>query len=157
MSSVPMTRSVFKLKNFMLLLIAIGLFISGYLSYVKLADVQMACVAGGAFNCDAVQSSAYSTMFGIPIAVLGFMVYGILGLVLLFEKQIDVLNDYGDIIILCLGIFAWLFSMWLVYLQFFVLQALCMWCLMHEFNFTLLFITICVHYYQRNIKAQPEE
>ena len=37
-------------------------------------------------------------------------------------------------------LFAFLFSMWLVYVQVALLQALCLWCLGHEITMTLLFI-----------------
>jgi uncharacterized membrane protein len=119
--------------------IVLGIFISGYLSYVKATGVIMACVQNSAFNCEKVQSSAYSMMFGIPIAYMGLAVYIILGLLLLFGERIPVLGDYRDLMFFALALFAWIFSMYLVYIQFFVLEALCPWCLAHEANFTVLF------------------
>jgi uncharacterized membrane protein len=125
---------------FSLVLIAIGLFISGYLSYVKLTDVPMVCVAGSVFNCEVVQNSIYSRLFGLPIAWLGFAVYIILAVLLLTQNRSAFMREYGVMIQFGIILFAWLFSMWLVYVQFFRLQALCPWCLSHETNFTILFI-----------------
>jgi uncharacterized membrane protein len=48
-------------------------------------------------------------------------------------------GDYRDLMFFALALFAWIFSMYLVYIQFFVLEALCPWCLAHEANFTVLF------------------
>lgn len=134
----------FTLWHLSLVLVAIGLFVSGYLSYVKLTDVPMACVQDSVFNCDVVQNSAYSRLFGIPIAWLGFGVYITLGVLLVMQPRIAFLREYGAMIIFGIAVFAWIYSMFLVYLQFFVLKALCMWCLTHEANFTVLFIVTCL-------------
>jgi uncharacterized membrane protein len=122
------------------ILIALGLFVSGYLSYVKLTEVPMVCVESGAFNCELVQNSAYSRLFGIPIAWLGFGVYILLGLILFFEERNSFLREYGITLFFGLNLFAFLFSMWLVYAQFVLLQALCPWCLTHEVIITILFV-----------------
>ena len=126
-----------------LVLVAIGIFISGYLSYVKLTDVPMVCVQGSVFNCEVVQNSIYSRLFNIPIAWLGFATYLVIGALLLLQNRVAFLREYGVMIQFGVILFAFLFSMWLVYVQFFRLQALCPWCLSHEANMTILFgITI---------------
>ena len=99
----------------------------------------MVCVAGSIFNCEVVQNSIYSKLFGIPIAWLGFTVYIILGALLLLENRAAFLREYGMVLFFGLNLFAWLFSMWLVYVQFVRLQALCPWCLTHEAIITVLF------------------
>jgi uncharacterized membrane protein len=134
------TSPVDVLRVVSLLLVALGLVVSGYLSYVKLAAVPMVCVEGGAFNCDVVQSSAYSKMFGIPVAYMGFATYVLLGLMLLLENRVQLLRDYGLTLIFGITLFAFLFSMWLVYVQAALLQAFCVWCLAHELIMTFLFI-----------------
>lgn len=137
-------RFEFNLRTLSLLLIVAGLFVSGYLSYVKLTQVPMVCVsssvAGGAFNCEVVQNSVYSRLLGIPIAWMGFAVYIVLGSILLLENRTTFLREYGMTLFFGLNLFAWLFSMWLVYVQFVRLQALCPWCLTHEAIITILFV-----------------
>lgn len=123
-----------------LVLVAVGLFISGYLSYVKLANTATVCLQGGAFNCEVVTHSVYSRFLGIDIAYLGFIMYLTVGMLLLLENRVPFLRDYGFALEFGIILFAWLFSMWLVYVQFFLLQALCPWCLAHETNMTILFI-----------------
>ncbi len=136
------------LRRFQLLLIVIGLFISGYLSYLKLASEAAVCVEAGPFDCNLVLNSIYSELAGIPIAWLGFAVYLLIGLATLLEKRFALLRDYGSLLVFGLGLFAWLFSMWLVYVQFGLLGALCPWCLSHELNFTILFGTIVYRVYR---------
>ncbi|MBC8100033.1 MAG: hypothetical protein H7Y11_11370 [Armatimonadetes bacterium] len=62
-----------------------------------------------------------------------------IGALLIAQPRLAVLRDYGGLLIFGVVLFAWVYSMYLVYLQFMVLQALCMWCLMHELNITILF------------------
>lgn len=128
------------LRTISLVLIAIGIFISGYLSYVKLTDVAMVCVESGPFNCEVVQNSAYSRLFGIPIAWMGLGTYLVMGAIILLEKRVAFLREYSIMLIFGINLFAWLFSMWLVYVQFVLLKALCPWCLSHEVVITILFV-----------------
>jgi len=133
------------LRTVSLILVIVGLAISGYLSYVKLTEVPMICVANSTtFNCEVVQNSAYSRIAGIPIAWFGFAVYIILFGLLLLENRIEFLKQNGVLVIFGITLFAWLYSVYLVYLQFFVLKALCPWCLGHEATMTLIFIVTCL-------------
>jgi uncharacterized membrane protein len=137
------TRGRITLWHISLLLVGIGLIVSGYLSYVKLVDVPMVCAGGGVFNCDVVQNSAYSRIFNIPIAWLGFAMYITVGTLLLLQNRSEFMREFGGMLIFGVVLFAFVYSMYLVYLQFFVLQALCQWCLMHEANMTVLFVVTC--------------
>jgi uncharacterized membrane protein len=128
--------------------VVFGLCVSGYLSYLKLTDVPSVCVQGGPFNCEVVLNSIYSEIAGIPIAYLGFLTYAVIGIVLLLENQSAFLQEYSTLITFGVGLFAWMFSMWLIFVQFVLLQALCPWCLSHEINFTLLFILIVYRVYK---------
>lgn len=128
------------LRMISLLLVVAGLFVSGYLSYTKLTQTALVCVEGAAFNCDAVSSSVYSRIFGVEIAYLGFLTYVALGALLLFQNRAAFLRSYGTALLFGITLFAFLFSMWLVYVQVALLQALCPWCLAHEVIMTLLFI-----------------
>ena len=144
-SSVPAkrTEAIDWLRVFSLVSIVIGLCISGYLSYIKFTNEPMVCVENGPFNCSVVQASNYSMLFGVPIAYFGFATYVVLGILLLFESRLAGAVS-GNIIMVefGIGLFAWLFSMWLVFVQFSILGALCTWCLAHEANFTVLFAMI---------------
>ena len=53
----------FTARYLALILIVIGIFISGYLSYVKLLDVPIICVEGDQFDCGAVASSTWASFF----------------------------------------------------------------------------------------------
>lgn len=131
-------RSV--LRTLTLVLIVIGLLVSGYLSYVKLTDVPMVCVQGTVFNCETVQAHPIGKIAGVPIAVLGFIMYVTLGALTLFQDRHPFLRQNGMLLFFGVLLFAWMYSMFLVYAQFVIIKALCPWCLTHELNITILFI-----------------
>ena len=141
------------LRRFQLLLILLGIVVASYLSYLKLADAPAVCVQSGPFNCDVVLNSQYSELAGIPIAYLGLAVYIAIGLLLALESRVGFLREYGSLMAFGIGLFAWLFSMWLVYVQFGLLQAACPWCLTHEANFTALFATIVYRVYRETAEG----
>ena len=130
------------------LLVLIGLFVAAYLSYLKLAEAPAVCVETGPFDCNVVLNSQYSELAGVPIAYLGFAVYAAIGAILVLERRVDLMREWGRLLSFGIGLFAWLFSMWLVYVQFVLLEALCPWCLTHETNFTILFALICYRVYR---------
>ena len=141
-------KSFITARRLQKLSVLFGLLVSGYLSWLKLTDVPSVCIQNGPFNCDAVLNSIYSEVGGIPIAWLGFVIYLLIGFIILFEDRIELLRQYGRLIGFGVGLFAWLFSMWLVFVQVVLLQALCPWCLSHEANFTILFALICYRLYR---------
>jgi uncharacterized membrane protein len=59
---------------------------------------------------------------------------------LLLEPRVGFLREYGPMIVFGITLFAFMYSMWLVYVQAGILQAFCPWCLSHELTMTILFI-----------------
>jgi len=60
----------------LLLLSGAGLLISVYLTWARVARASVVCLIGS--GCDIVQSSRYAAAFGIPVALLGVLVYAAL-------------------------------------------------------------------------------
>ncbi len=110
----------------MLVLGAIGLVDALYLSVQHYKGEVPPCTLTG--GCEKVTTSEYSTMFGIPVAYLGALYYiGFLSVLFLF---IDLKRR--ELFLFATGIvsFGFIFSMYLTYLQFFVINALCPYCLL---------------------------
>lgn len=141
--TIPKTSRL-SLDAILLILIAAGILVSGYLTYVKFTEVPMVCAGGGVFDCSTVQNSIYAEMFGIPIAYMGLATYLVMGGLILLERRIGLLQEFGNLLLFTLTLFAWLFSMWLVYVQFALLQALCQWCLTHEALITVILPLVCI-------------
>jgi uncharacterized membrane protein len=134
-----------RLRLWTLVFIVVGLLISGYLSYVKLTNAPMVCIQGSVFNCDKVQAHPIGhfrigQVIDIPIAVLGFAMYAVMLGIHLLQPRLAVLREYGYLLYFVILLFGWIYSMYLVYAQFVIIQGLCMWCLMHEANITIMFV-----------------
>jgi uncharacterized membrane protein len=102
-------------------LAVLGLLISGYLSWVHYAGVAPVCI-GGSGGCQSVQASSYATIFGVPVAALGLVSYSGLLLAALLRGEAGV---YLGLLVALVGT---LFSIYLTYLEVFVIHAICEWC-----------------------------
>lgn len=116
-----MQKKKFSLRELILILAILGIAISLYLTYAKLTSTPIICT----MSCDSVQKSPYSEIFGIPVAVFGVLYY----FVLFFLVQKNIRNYTG--LWLVWGI---LFSSYLTYLELFVIEAICEWCVSSFLN-----------------------
>jgi uncharacterized membrane protein len=99
-----------------------------------------------------VTSSVYGKLAGIPIAYLGLATYLFIGAVLLLEKRLAILQEYGMMLLFGVTLFGFMYSIYLIYVQAAILKAFCVWCLGHEITITLLFILSSARLY-RSLKA----
>jgi uncharacterized membrane protein len=114
------------------LLALLGLFDSAHLTlsrYQESAD--LICPVGG--GCETVQMSRWSTFpsgDGIPVALIGLLGYTALLMLALVALQRDWLGRLPiPSLLLMLASGGMLFSFYLTVLQFFVIQAICFWCI----------------------------
>jgi len=110
-------------------LVVVGLVVSGYLSFVELTA--SAAVCGPVGDCNAVQQSDYARLFGIlPVGVLGFAGNLAIGTAWALKqfgpKRLAGRAQIGLIGLATVGI---LFSIYLTFLEPFVIGAVCAWCL----------------------------
>lgn len=108
----------------------LGLGVAGYLAYVETAQVTAVC--GPIGDCNTVQQSAYARLFGlIPIGVLGVVGYlALLALSLVMAaNQRGRLADLAGLARFGLAAGGTLFSIYLTFLEPFVIGATCAWCL----------------------------
>ncbi len=117
-----------------------GLGVAGYLAYVETQAV--AAVCGPVGDCNAVQSSPYARLFGLlPIGVLGVIGYvAILAAWLWGRFRVDPLARYAPLVVFGLALVGTLFSLYLTYLEPFVIKAVCIWCLTSAIIITLLLL-----------------
>ena len=134
------TTSLFSARNLSFVILAVAIVVSGYLSYLKLEDKQAVCVENGPFDCGLVLNSAYSEIGGIPIAWLGLATNLIVVALLIMEPRVSFFQENGIALVFGVVLFAFLFSIWLIYVQAMLIQAYCPWCLTHEALITVLFL-----------------
>src|SRR5689334_8876805 len=110
------------------LLALLGLFDAAYLALERLlGNGAIFCPTGG--GCTTVQSSAYSALLGVPVAYIGVAGYALLlalGLLSLSADQLGGLSLPALLLAAASG--GLLFSLYLSYLQLFVIGAICFWC-----------------------------
>ncbi|NUQ39219.1 MAG: vitamin K epoxide reductase family protein [Caldilineales bacterium] len=127
------------LRRGLLLQSLFGIVLAGYLSWVKFTDTEAVC--GGIGDCSSVQNSIYAYLFGIPVAYLGLLTYlGLTALLLLGLWRGDLAEAGGDLLFFALVFFGFIFSAYLTYTEFFLIRAICPWCLVSFLNLTLMAI-----------------
>ena len=101
-----------------------GIGVAGYLTWVHFDDAALVCVAGG--GCETVQQSDYAEIAGIPVALLGLGSYVlVLGLIVWDSPEARL----GAAALALVGL---LFGIYLVILQLFVIDAICVWCMAND-------------------------
>jgi len=134
-----MKKNTLKYSNLILVLSIIGLIDAIYLALIKFLSKPEMCIPGLG-DCWSVNVSPYSSIYGIPVSILGAAAYISLMVILFLEiKQPGMQNN---LIKLGFGItFAgFLYSIYLTYLEFFVIHAVCPFCVISAGLMTLLFI-----------------
>ena len=98
-----------------------GIAIASYLTWVHYADTQAVCVGGGG-GCERVQTSEYAEVAGVPVAVIGLIGY---------VAMLAAIATPGESAMLAAalgGLVGFGFSAYLTYLELFVIDAICQWC-----------------------------
>lgn len=97
-----------------------GIGIAGYLTYVRFVGELPACTTGG---CEKVQTSKYSEVLGVPVALLGLLAY-----LAIFASAFRA-GPAAAAICAGLSLAGAVFAGYLLYLQLAVIDAVCIWCL----------------------------
>lgn len=109
------------LRITMIVLATIGVGLASYLTYVHYSGTPPVCTPGG--SCLKVQTSIYSKLAGVPVALMGLIGYIlILGSLLVRE------SERARLATLALTTGGFGFSAYLTYRELFSLKAICEWC-----------------------------
>ena len=115
-----------------------GLSITSYIHRKKNSAQPLVCPVGS--NCEMVVHSEYSKLFDIPLEVIGALYYMIIVLTYsLFLVAPEFHSAGAAVVILELTTVAFLFSLYLISVQAFVLKEWCMWCLGSTFICSFIF------------------
>lgn len=117
-----------------------GFLLSFYIRHKKQTREKMTCPLDS--DCDAVIYSEYSRFLGIPVEILGLLYYGLIAvsyaLFLVLPAFASPLIVFS---VLALTTAAFLFSLYLTFIQAFALKQWCTWCLMSAGLCTIIFAT----------------
>jgi len=126
-----------KIVSSSIFLSLVGLLDASYLTWMKFTHHESACMGVG--DCYTVNMSKYSTIHGIPIALLGFGAYLVILLALLFEEKHPFLKENASLIVFGISLAGVVYSAYLSYLEEFVLHAWCPYCVISAIVITLIF------------------
>jgi uncharacterized membrane protein len=128
-----------RLRRAMIVLAIAGLAVAAYLTYVHYAGIKPACTAGT--SCVKVQTSEWSKLAGVPVALLGLIGYiGIVATLLAPDREETRL---ATLLLTTIGV---AFSGYLTYRELFSIHAICEWCVSSAVILSLLFICSAIRY-----------
>ncbi len=108
-------------------LAAAGLGATSYLTYSHYAHQITVC--GGVGSCEFVQTSSYSKMAGVPVALMGLLFFIALEAVVLFRlvRGSDE-TAWAQPAAFSMSLGGLAFVSYLTYVELFVIDAICIWC-----------------------------
>ena len=115
-----------------------GTAVAVYLSYVEITNTE--AVGGPVGYCNDVQQSSYATLFGfLPVGILGILAYiAMAGAWVLSRSHTGSVRDLGHLGLWSMALIGTLFSVYLTFLEPFMIGASCVWCLTSAIAVTLI-------------------
>lgn len=141
------SQKIQKLPLLAAIVALVGLIDALYLSVNHFSGTIVQCSEG--FSCEQVLTSKFATFAGVPLAVVGAAAY-------FTVFSLATLAAFGNgrawsLLAAIVGAMA-IFTVWLIYLQAFVIQAFCQFCLLSAaVTFTLLAIVILKRYFFKRL------
>lgn len=133
---------------------AAGIVVSGYLVSKRFTGGSLACSRWA--QCDAVNNSVYAVMYGVPVSVIGLAGYALLFALALMAVWSEARRHRPLLMLsffLSLGGVA--FSIYLTYIEVFLIQALCSWCVASAIIITLLALVSGLNVWRASPSSNP--
>jgi uncharacterized membrane protein len=121
-----------------IVLVVIGFLVSIYMTIYKVSSNDAMCLGSGA--CSTVNASRYSEVYGIPVASVGIAGYFAILLVHWYERRDKFFEKNGPMLIFGMALTGFLFTVYLIYIEFAILNAFCPFCLVSQIAMSLIFI-----------------
>lgn len=122
------------------LLALVGLFVALYL-WLHALGFGGAIKCGASGGCETVQTSPWAVFLGLPVAFYGVVGYFVVLVVALAALRPAALTQAGwSKLLALLATIGFGFTLYLTYLELFVIHAICRWCVGSAVIITLLWI-----------------
>lgn len=121
-----------------ILLAVLGAADALYLLIYKVSSNDRMCLGSG--DCATVNYSPYSEIYGIPVALLGLLAYLLIAGLLLLEPRLALLEENGPLLVFGISLAGVAFSAYLTYIELYVINAVCPFCVISAVVVTLIFI-----------------
>lgn len=133
------TRHELALRRSMLVVNILAIALAGYLTYIHYAGLSPLCTLGN--SCIRVQTSVWSRLDGVPVALIG-----LIGYVAIFCSQLLPDSEGARLATLGLTVIGFAFSAYLAYREIFSIHAICEECMTSFGLITLLMLGAAVRY-----------
>lgn len=127
-----------RLQQIMIVLAIIGLLVSIYMTVYKFTGNEAMCIGSG--GCSEVNSSRYSEINGIPVAILGILGYAMILALLFLERRPGFFRENGTMLQFGVSLMGFLFTLYLIYVEVALIGAYCPFCLTSQAVMTIIFI-----------------
>jgi len=145
---VSQGRTDARLRLVAIVLAVVGLAVAAYLTYVHYDGIKPVCGIGG--DCEKVQTSEWSKLAGVPVALLGLLGYAAI-LAALFVR-----GEAGLVAAAVFSLAGCGFSAYLTYRELFSIDAICPWCVSSAILMTLLAIVTTTRLLRASAPAARE-
>jgi uncharacterized membrane protein len=110
---------------------AFGIGVAAYIAIAEADGGAPACFAGG--GCEKVAASSHSELLGVSVAAIGIVGYALLLAAALLRGDGARMGGF------LLGLVGFGYSVYLTWLELFVIEAVCQWCVVSALLMTALF------------------
>jgi len=125
-----------------------------YLSILKLSNNSQMCIKGLG-DCWTVNTSRYSEIYGIPIAILGTLAFITLLVLALLDGRTPFWSNYGLYFIFGVTLVGTLYSAYLTYLELDIIRAICPFCVLSAISMLSLFFLTVYRLVKRQAEVNP--
>jgi len=127
-------------------LAVIGLLVSIYMTIFKLTSNETMCLGSG--GCASVNTSRYSEVSGIPVALIGVAGYASILTLHFLERKPGFFNEQGPLLLFGISLTGFLFNIYLIYVETFLIKAYCPFCITSQIAMSLIFILALIRLIQ---------
>ncbi|MHB0923360.1 MAG: vitamin K epoxide reductase family protein [Bellilinea sp.] len=126
----------------------LGIIDSIYLYIIKITNNKALCIQGVG-DCWSVNTSIYSEAFGIPVSILGLLMYAAIAVLWIMLPANPFYKRYAPILNFGLSLVGVIFSAYLTYLEIAVIKAICPFCVLSAILVLILFVVSLIQLFQK--------
>jgi uncharacterized membrane protein len=117
----------------------LGVAVSIYMTIYKLTLNNAMCLGSG--QCEKVNNSKYSEVYGFPVAGVGVIGYlAIVGSLALEKRGGSFFEDNATLITFGMSLTGFAFTLYLIYVEIALIKALCPFCVTSQVAMSILFV-----------------
>jgi uncharacterized membrane protein len=123
------------LRITLLALTLLGVAVASYLTYIHYAGIKPLCGRNGG-GCEIVQTSEYSKLAGVPVALIG-----LIGYVTILASLLAPESEHTRLATVALAVVGFGFSAYLTYREIYSIHHICEWCIS---SFVIVWLIMCL-------------